>query len=276
MYGILLTGDNPGHLHYPHANNEGNTCTQQEKLQESMKNQKNNDHFGAELPYQKLNLQVLRPSIPMHKNNVHNKEQKEVRILIEKRSKNTQSMEVNKIIADTIQSVVKLLQTWKNENIIQGIYPTEHTNTLLCNMSEFKDLDKWLTPPRAIQIRKNTKIEMIFAIHTSYSAYQLYQNQKEIFDNENIRITTKRTNMLYTKRIGFILGPYLKLASVTEYEKEMNKMLELQEGNIEVKKEFIYESNAKTKALVIYALENKAKELDYKLYSAENKHLQYV
>ena len=28
--------------------------------------------------------------------------------------------------------------------------------------------------------------------------------------------------------------------------------------------------------LVIYALEDKAKDLDYKLYSAENKHLKYV
>ena len=95
----------------------------------------------------------------MHKNNVHNKEQKEVRLLIEKRSKNAQSMEVNKLIVDTIQSVVKLLQTWKNEN-------------LLCNMDDVQDLDNWLTPPRAIQTRKTIKIEMIFAIHTSYSAYK--------------------------------------------------------------------------------------------------------
>ena len=74
----------------------------------------------------------------------------------------------------------------------------------------------------------------------------------------------------------FIAGPYLKLASVVEYEKQIYKILELQEGNIEVKKEFICKSNAKTKALVIYVLEDKAKDLDYKLYSVENKHLKYV
>ena len=88
MCGIIQTGDDPGHLHYPHTNNEGNTCSQQEKLQESIKNPINNDHFSAELPYQQLNLQVLRPLIPVQKNNVQYKEQKEVRILIAKRYKN--------------------------------------------------------------------------------------------------------------------------------------------------------------------------------------------
>ena len=73
----------------------------------------------------------------MQKDNVKHKEQKEVRILIEKRYKNSQSKEVNGLITDTIQSVVKLLKVWKNETIIKGIYPVDKTKTVLCKKEEF-------------------------------------------------------------------------------------------------------------------------------------------
>ena len=53
--------------------------------------------------------------------------------------------------------------------------------------------------------------------------------------------------MSYTKRMEFIVGPYLKLASVVEYEKEINKILELQEGNIEVKKSLFTKAMPKLK-----------------------------
>ena len=74
MHGILQTRDGLGHLYHLHVNNEGNIYTQQEKLQESIKNPTNNDHSCAELPYQQINLQVLRPLIPVQKDNVQHKE----------------------------------------------------------------------------------------------------------------------------------------------------------------------------------------------------------
>ena len=78
-----------------------------------------------------------------------------------------------------------------------------------------------------IKTKKTTKVELIFAIYTSFSAYQLFKNQKETFENENMMIITKRTKMSYTKRIGFIVRPYLKLASVVEYENQLNDILNM-------------------------------------------------
>ena len=82
--------------------------------------------------------------------------------------------------------------------------------------------------------------------------------------------------MKYAKRIGFLTGPYVQLASVQEYEQQINKLLNLEQGTIEVKKELIYESGAKTKALVVYAVEDQAKEIDANAYAAEKKQFKYV
>ena len=78
-----------------------------------MKNLSNMDNSSTKSPYQQINLQVLSPSNPVPKNDVQNKEQKDLKILIEKRYKGIQTKEVNELIVDTIQSVVKLITTGK-------------------------------------------------------------------------------------------------------------------------------------------------------------------
>ena len=88
MYGILQTGDDPGHLHQPNVINEGNSYIQQQKLQESIKNSSNNGQIRAELPYPQVNLQVLSPASPVLRSKGQHNEQKEVKILLEKRYKN--------------------------------------------------------------------------------------------------------------------------------------------------------------------------------------------
>ena len=82
--------------------------------------------------------------------------------------------------------------------------------------------------------------------------------------------------MSYTKRIGFIVGPYLKLASVQEYEKQIRELTKLEEGTFEIKKDLIYERNARTKALVIYAVENKAQEIDQIVNQMCTEEMKYV
>ena len=45
--------------------------------------------------------------------------------------------------------------------------------------------------------------------------------------------------MEYTKRIGFLVGPYMQIAAPTRYVNEINKIVNLDEQLIEMRKKFI-------------------------------------
>ena len=90
---------------------------------------------------------------------------------MEKKDKNE-----NELIADTIQSVTSLLKSWITDKSIKEIYPLNNKNTLINTNKGLEDLDNWLITPRVIEIKKVLKVEIMLAVYTKHTAYQLHKH----------------------------------------------------------------------------------------------------
>ena len=60
---------------------------------------------------------------------------------------------------------------------------------------------------------------------------------------------TKTTEIYYTRKIGLILGPYVKLASNISYAQDISNEIDLKNRLIEFKKEYNYEKDVRSKML---------------------------
>ena len=78
--------------------------------------------------------------------------------------------------------------------------------------------------------------ETITMVKSEASAFQLYQNQKEYCEKYNIKLSSKNTILEYTQRIGYLSDTYVKLASPKYYIKELNQKLQIEDGQIDIKK----------------------------------------
>ena len=63
-------------------------------------------------------------------------------------------------------------------------------------------------------------------MHTLATACTSYQIEKDYCEQNNIRIGLKNTSMEYTKKIGFLVGTYVKIASPKYYITELSNILE--------------------------------------------------
>jgi len=66
------------------------------------------------------------------------------------------------------------------------------------------------------------------------------------------------TDNEYTKRLDFFIGPVLQFASTSIYKQEIEDDADIEEGLIELRKDFIYEQGYKLKGFVIYGIQSKA------------------
>ena len=64
--------------------------------------------------------------------------------------------------------------------------------------------------------------------------------------------------MKYTKKIGFLVGTYVKIALPKYYIIELSNTLEITNKIIDIKKGFTYEKSFQSKVLVVYAVEKKS------------------
>ena len=71
--------------------------------------------------------------------------------------------------------------------------------------------------------------------------------------------------MKHTKHIGFLVGPNIRVASPTRYENDVKSIAGLEGGSIEIRKKNTFERDIKSKVFMIYAVETKSKEIDFKL-----------
>ena len=80
-----------------------------------------------------------------------------------------------------------------------------------------------------------------------YFKVQIYQIVKELVEKEliyckenNLSVITKTTRLEHTRKVGFIIGVHLKIASVPWYKNQIEKQLDILDGLIEIKKEIVY------------------------------------
>lgn len=167
---------------------------------------------------------------------------------------------------------VQLIQAWMNEQVIDDVYDEENNSF----NNAYEDFDKWNIEPRVVKRKDYVKVETIIHIKTELKAYGLYMNQKEYCDQNDLRISGKNTGFEYTKKIGFLSGTYVKLASQEKYSDEIIEAMDLNQNLIDIKKEYTYEKGTRSKVLAIYAVEREAKEIDEVLCDLKSPRYSYM
>ena len=84
---------------------------------------------------------------------------------------------------------------------------------------------------------------------------------------------------MHTKKIGHIAGANVKLAAETWYQKQIEKGLEIEEGKIEIRKEFVYQQGCSSKALVTHCMSPESEKIDVKITKMQmwtGKHTKHV
>ena len=80
----------------------------------------------------------------------------------------------------------------------------------------------------------------------------------------------------YVMRIGFIIGVKYKLASINKYAQEINKIIQVEDRVLEIRKDYTFERDVKPKVLVMYCIENKMKHIDKRLLGIKHDNIKYV
>jgi len=182
------------------------------------------------------------------------------------------------ILATIYDKVIQLLNAWIQSKDIVGVYGLDHhviTQDLEDNVKD------WGRDPRIIAKKQLMTVDLCLELQTEKTTFQLFQSQKEACEKFCIKLETKKTDMEYTKRIGFVSSVYVQEASTDYYAKELTnqgtKVFGVKaDGLLEVKKQFTFERGTKSKVLVVYAVESEADRVDQALMTGSFKHFQYV
>jgi len=166
-----------------------------------------------------------------------------------------------------------LLKKWIQTKAIEGVLALDGKSI---RTSEFEDVEVWTIPPRIIKKKKSMLAEMMVLVKTENTAYNLYEDQKEFCDKYLIKVATKRTTMEYVKKIGYLTGTYVKLASEEYYIKDISKRLKIPSGMIDIKKEYTFEKGKRSKVLSVYVIEKKALEINEECSKLTNNRYQFV
>ena len=94
---------------------------------------------------------------------------------------------------------------------------------------------------------------------------ELVKKQKEHVKKCHLGLSTKRTDLVHTQKIGCISGVNIKLSSKAWYQNHIGRKLEINEGNIEIRKEFVYQQGHSSKVLVTCCISPDSDKIDIKL-----------
>ena len=176
---------------------------------------------------------------------------------------------VTSITHFTMDLLKKQIQT----KAIEGVLALDGKSIMT---SEFEDVEAWTIPLRIIKKKQSMLAEMMVLVKTENTAYNLYEDQKEFCDKYLIKVATKRTTMEYVKKIGYLTGTYVKLASEEYYIKDISKRLKIPSGMIDIKKEYTFEKGKRSKVLSVYVIEKKALEINEECSKLTNNRYQFV
>ena len=68
--------------------------------------------------------------------------------------------------------------------------------------------------------------------------------------------------MKYTKHIRIISEAYIKLASTKKYNTILTNEIQILNNLLEIRKQYVYEKNMRSKMIVVYAIEKEVQEID--------------
>ena len=105
------------------------------------------------------------------------------------------------------------------------------------------------------------------------------QNQIEFLQNEQIKITEKRTGNEHTSRVGYLVGPIVDRANMKWYEQTCKNIGKVNGDEIELKKELVYKGNEREWCITIHSMRSVKEKVDMAMQSikfSEKSHVKYV
>ena len=128
---------------------------------------------------------------------------------------------------------------------------------------------EWAKDHRVIYRKKVIYAEAFLKLQTPLKVFQLYATVKELCTKYHIKLETKNTLEGFTKRIGFLVGPYVNAASIEYYTNHLVDSSDELVGSIEIKKQMTYERGVRSKVLVVYGKDQEASKLDMEIMSKQ-------
>ena len=118
--------------------------------------------------------------------------------------------------------------------------------------------------PRVIRATTR-KIQTFFEVQTTKRVKDLNTNQVDFCIENKTSLLMKLTRVEYMKKIGFVEGINYRIALTKQYKEYLEIIGDIEEGVIEIKKEWVYQQGYRSKVLVVYSVLSQSEKVDYQL-----------
>jgi len=203
------------------------------------------------------------------------RESEYLKLLVTKTHKIKDEEDHKDVELDTINHVAWIVNRWIDRGDIKGVYSFQEERL---NKKEIEEWNTWLSEPKTSG--KNTmRVELYFTVETKLGLRDLVNLDRAEYKHQNIWIEKKQTLDEHTSRVGYLTGPIVENANLNEYEKMMIKLGEGEKGEIEVKRNMVYEGDEKEWCVTVHSVRSAAEKINFGLrkMSAESKsHIKYV
>ena len=149
--------------------------------------------------------------------------------------------------------------------MIDGVYTMsegEENNTVMTDLTNY---NHWLSDAK--KTGKHTiRVEVFFTIQITKELREIIEADLPAFKQDRVRVDVKRTDNQHTTRLGYLTGPILDRVNLTWYDRMLKYVGKLNEGSLEVRKDFVYEGqDANHLSITIHGITAERDKIDYNL-----------
>ena len=178
-----------------------------------------------------------------------------------KLSQEESNLDNNMVFEDTAGASTKFIIPWMKKDLIKGV----RHNKLKEVIDDIYDFRSWVEDFRVVG-RITRYAQMYFKVFALVPWKTLIEEGKSIFRKYGLNVLLKRTQAIgWNRKIGILAGPKMEVAYLKEYEKELQEYSSIEISYFELKKKVEKEGDIDARCIVVYAIEEKAEELDLKL-----------
>ena len=167
---------------------------------------------------------------------------------------------------DIARTSSKFIIQWTKKNLIKGVRHNKR-NEVIDNICDFMS---WVEDFRVVG-RTQRYAQMYFQVFALAPWKSLIEDGRSIFRKYGLNVLLKWTIAKgWNRKIGMLAGPKTEVASLKEYEKELQEYSGIGISYFEIKKKVEKEGDVEARCIVVYAIEEKAEEMDLKLRKLVN------
>lgn len=196
-----------------------------------------------------------------------------VKILLTKRKSVIEDEDDQDTVIETLRNAQDVIEYWIYTKLIEGVIDVVDKNKVLTDVTCYSD---WISEPK-VTGKAVIRVEVFFTIKTKTPVRDLVQSQLDFLQRENIRIEIKRTNEEHTTRIGYLVGPVVDWANMNWYERTCIEKARVEKGNMELKKEPVYEGAENERCITIHGIRSEKDNVDTAMRMMKlSGHIKYV